>query len=378
MPLTSHCSSMSHATTTSVTASCSCRHSTFSFLVSNELLPLPTYLCHCNISRRISGALCTAYVDIPLESGDPKPDLDSLTAYASSDILTRYFCPTCGTQLYLKYNSDGHISVSTGSLDRTDGVVAFKGHMWISDTKDGGASDFIPSIDGNPLQRWATEPLISPELSLGWKDSAPNSHLPISPPSPDDKLHAHCHCNGVSFFISRPNDLSHAATSPFPDLLIPYHSSTSPTNPTNIPWWLPTPTQYLAGTCACTSCRRSSGFEITWWAFIPTANISLPDGSPFSRYWGTQIAYRSANHCVRTFCGVCGCTVFWHGDEGPEKVDVAVGLLDAPEGTRAEEWVKWHDERVSFAEMGRSEGLVRGLEDGLRRYGIERDGKGAK
>jgi len=70
--------------------------------------------------------------------------------------------------------------------------------------------------------------------------------------------------------------------------------------------------------------------------------------------------------------------VFWHGDEAPGKVDVAVGLLDAPEGARAEEWVAWHDERVSFAEMGRSKGLVRGLEDGLRRYGIKRGGRGTK
>ncbi|KAF2501239.1 hypothetical protein BU16DRAFT_569388 [Lophium mytilinum] len=353
---------------TSITSSCNCGLSIFSFSVPDELLPLPTDLCHCNISRRISGALCTTYVDIPLKTGDPEPDLDSLTAYASSDILTRYFCPTCGTHLYLKYNSNGHLSVSTGSLDRTDGVVKFKGHMWISDTKDGSASDLIPSIDFTPLKRWAKEALSSPEIPLGWKNPEPNL-----PPSSTEKLRAHCHCNGVSFYISRPNTVSCAATSPFPDLLVPYHSSTSPANPTNTPWWLPTPTQYLSGTCACTSCRRSSGFEITWWAFVPAANISLSDGSPFTRYFGTQTAYRSADHCVRTFCSVCGCTVFWDGDERPSIVDVAMGLLDAPEGARAEKWVKWCDTRVSFAELGRAGGLVKGLEEGLRRYGVERD-----
>ncbi|KAF2814988.1 uncharacterized protein BDZ99DRAFT_458940 [Mytilinidion resinicola] len=366
---------MSNIAKTSITSSCSCGLSTFSFSIPNELLPLPTYLCHCNTSRRISGALCTTYVDIPLKPGDPKPDLDSLTAYASSDILTRYFCPTCGTHLYLKYNSDGHLSVSTGSLDRTDGVVEFKGHMWISDTNDGGASDLIPSINETPLKRWASEALTSPELARGWKHTTPNPNKPTFPPPPAEKLHAHCHCNGVSFYISRPDTLSHVATSPFPDLLVPYHSSTSPANPTNTPWWLPTPTQYLAGTCACTSCRRSSGFEITWWAFVPAANISLSDSSPFERYFGTQTAYRSANHCVRTFCRVCGSTVFWDGDERPTIVDIAVGLLDAPEGARAEEWVRWCDKRVSFAELGRAGGFVKGLEEGLKRYGDERDEK---
>jgi len=346
-----------------IRASCNCRSSTFTFSVPTSNLPLPAYLCHCNISRRISGALCTSYVDIPPGPDDPKPDLTSLTPYQSSDILTRYFCPTCGTQMYLKYFSDGHISVSTGTLDRSDGFVQFLGHMWIQDTKDGGASDFIPTIRGKELKRWLTEPGQGEETPARWK-SVSSTPKPLSK---TDKLYAHCHCGGVKFWISRPGEQSKKAESPFPDLLIPYHTN-SPANPSNEPWWLPQEDYFLAGTCACISCRESSGFDITWWAFVPVSDITLGNGEPFRRYFGTQKTYRSSPHCTRTFCSRCGCTVFWDGDERPSLVDVALGLLDAESGTRAEEWLHYHQGRVSFTEFAKNRELITGLEEGLKAY----------
>ncbi|OCK86309.1 hypothetical protein K432DRAFT_376816 [Lepidopterella palustris CBS 459.81] len=349
---------------TNITASCNCRASNFTFSVPISSLPLSTYLCHCNISRRISGALCTSYVDIPLRPGDLKPDLAFLTAYKSSDILTRYFCSTCGTQMYLKYNSDGHLSVSTGSLDKTDGVVKFLGHMWIEDTKDGGASEFITTIGGEQLKRWFTEPKKGLQVPPGWK----SVQSKMKPPEPTDKLCAHCHCNGVRFWISRPSEQSKEADSPFPDLLIPYHSG-SPANPSNQPWWIPEEGRFLAGSCACVSCRQSSGFDITWWTFIPITDITLENGEPFRRYFGAMKSYRSSPHCTRTFCAHCGCTVFWDSDERPSMVDVALGMLDAESGTRAEEWLNYQTERVSFTEFAGNRELTAGLEEGLKTFG---------
>jgi hypothetical protein len=52
-------------------------------------------------------------------------------------------------------------------------------------------------------------------------------------------------------------------------------------------------------------------------------------------------AYRSSESAVRMFCGVCGAGCFWDGEErGVALVDVAVGLLDAETGARAEEWLE--------------------------------------
>lgn len=51
-------------------------------------------------------------------------------------------------------------------------------------------------------------------------------------------------------------------------------------------------------------------------------------------------------------------------------LDVAVGLLAAPEGARAESWLEWRTERVSFPEdtVGRARSLIEGLENGLRDF----------
>ena len=52
---------------------------------------------------------------------------------------------------------------------------------------------------------------------------------------------------------------------------------------------------------------------------------------------------------------------------------MAVGLLDAGSGVRAEELLAWWTGRVSFAEDALNKGLVRGLEEGLKRWS-ERNG----
>lgn len=49
---------------------------------------------------------------------------------------------------------------------------------------------------------------------------------------------------------------------------------------------------------------------------------------------------------------------------------MAVGLLEAGSGARAEEWLEWWRERVSFMEEARDGEVVRGLVDGLR-AGVE-------
>jgi hypothetical protein len=56
-------------------------------------------------------------------------------------------------------------------------------------------------------------------------------------------------------------------------------------------------------------------------------------------------------------------------------LDVAVGLLDAPEGARAEDWLEWCTSRLSFREdaVGRADSLVEGIERGLAEFGRKTD-----
>ncbi|KAF2871342.1 Mss4-like protein [Massariosphaeria phaeospora] len=355
-----------------LTITCFCGAATHTFSVPFSSLPLSTHLCNCNISRRISGSLLTSYVNIPNYS--PNPDLSALTPYKSSKTLTRHFCSTCGTHMYLEYSEDGHFEAATGTLqmESTDGIVDFQSHMWIEDTRDGGASQFITHINGRKLTRYLQAPEPSVDIPLEWKTaSATDTHITGA-----QTIHAHCHCNGVEFYITPPNSSSRNAESPWPDLLVPYHTSNSD-NLHNHPWWLSRHDRFLAGTCACNSCRRASGFDITFWAFIPTMHITqdVSGTLPFSRrpYWGTMKTYQSSEDATRTFCGTCGANVFWDGRES--LIDVAVGLLDAESGARAEELLAWWPGRVSFEEFALNRGLVKGLEDGLKGWAERNEGR---
>ena len=140
-------------------------------------------------------------------------------------------------------------------------------------------------------------------------------------------------------------------------------------------WWLrANKTKFLAGLCSCDSCRLASGMEITPWAFIPRIDISLDaEGKvPFEDTFGTLKTYNSSKGVMRSFCSVCGAIVFFADSERDKTtlLDVAAGLLSAPEGSRAESWLEWRTERLSFREdaVGRAGSLVEGIENGLREF----------
>lgn len=203
----------------------------------------------------------------------------------------------------------------------------------------------------------------------------------------EDVLRASCYCKGVQFYVTRPNEDSRNAYSPYPDLMIPYNSGRSAANPSHDPWFI-RGNKYLAGTCTCTSCRHNLGFEIQTWAFIPKCNIFSSHTNQFLNYddmrdsakrggAGTLTRYESSEGVHREFCGKCGATVFWHCDERPEVVDVSTGLLEGIEGVRCEEWLEWWTERVSFRELAGDGRLFEALEDGLRSWGKERSAKQA-
>jgi hypothetical protein len=273
--------------------------------------------------------------------------------------------------LYLRYNSDGHFEASHGAVQgKTDDLFEFTAHGWIEDTKDGGASVWLKAQKDISMSRWLVEWDKSPQVPLNWRSSEMGNTKDESA-DPEEKLRVHCHCNGVEFFIARPSEESLKASSPLPDLLVPYNSGKSAENPKNKPWWLSTDrSKYLAGNCACDSCRKIAGFDIVQWTFIPVAGLSLADNQPWSLPFGTMQSYEStstdATKRLRWFCSRCGANVLWTGSERPTLTDVSVGLLDAPSGARAEEWLQWDlADRVSFREDAHNVHLVDELERGL-------------
>ncbi|KXX77388.1 hypothetical protein MMYC01_207206 [Madurella mycetomatis] len=378
--------------------------------------------CHCDTCRHVTGQLFTSY--LPL-SPVPRPNARVLQAHPTTPRETRYFCPACGCHVFrLKHPSDQAAEewdVATGVIldapepDPSTAQPKEWRHRHINDTKDGGLSIWMPNAEALP----PTIPHLEPD---------------------DSPLLASCHCKLVSLSITRPSrPVSSYPDSPFPDLLLPYCSTPPSTvaNPSKSKWYLretpPPPShpgttthpeyryRYLAGTCACASCRLTSGFEIQSWAFIPLQNIRIkirispgsapipnpnPHPGPITTDTDTVTdtnedtdtathsdgyvpldfaspattlrigSYSSSPNVARDFCRRCGATLFWHDTHRAQLIDVSAGLLGAA-GARAEDWLEWWTGRTSFSEeagKGRQrgalrfgEGVVKGLEACLMR-----------
>jgi class 3 adenylate cyclase len=74
--------------------------------------------CHCRMCQRFSGAPVSAGTgflkdDFRLIQGEP-------AVYRSSVIAERAFCPTCGSSLWMKYDSWEWIFIKTGNLDNPE------------------------------------------------------------------------------------------------------------------------------------------------------------------------------------------------------------------------------------------------------------------
>ncbi|KAK0717248.1 Mss4-like protein [Lasiosphaeria miniovina] len=404
-------------------------------------------ICHCDSCRRLTGVLCTSYVAISTTT-PPTPSVVGLRSYDApsphSGACRYFFCATCGCHVFRCFPAPhgdetlawevatgviadspepGPSLVSSGGERDHKSVKAWQ-HLNVDDTRDGGLSIWIPGL-GNaaPVQGIGAGQDRGPKATIV-PDNDHGETQPAAAPE-DDYLRASCHCSAVSFCVTRPDAVtSTAPRSNFPDLMLAY-CSTPPevfSNPGDEKWWLRggplsapsldpsssrndtprtqmqqspgTTTKYLAGTCACRSCRLTSGFEIQPWAFIPRGNILFLSGIPgtfipldFNHPPPALQRYTSSPGVAREFCHRCGATVFWHDVFRPELVDVSTGLLRAEsEGARATGWLVWWTERVSFAEeagKGRraagmatlwARDLVDALASGMRVDGSSREG----
>ncbi|CAG9984018.1 unnamed protein product [Clonostachys byssicola] len=301
-------------------------------------------LCHCNTCRHTTGLLCTSYLPIQ------EPEISAnLRIFRTSGKSARYFCRICGCHIFRneEYNrGEAEWGVATGVVSRTDddviGEVKFTDHKHVSDTKDGGIAKWISFED----KEWISEEADRPEI-----DSAQS-----------ESLEAACACGTVRFHLTRPDAASLVPRRNYPDLTHAYCETAASilSNVSDEKWWV-RGGKYLAGTCACQSCRLASGFEIQTWTFVPRANIfiQIPDRETTTANIpldfgslppGILQGYKSSPAVTREFCGTCGATIFWHETEDTEVIDVSVGLLRGSDGACAGSWLKWWKDRVSFVE----------------------------
>ncbi|KAJ5431004.1 hypothetical protein N7445_008736 [Penicillium cf. griseofulvum] len=284
---------------------------------------------------------------------------DGLQEYQQSNHVSRFFCKTCGAHVFARLQPAGQFFVASGLLAAKN-VLSVRAveHWQTGDTGDGGISALLPGTE-------STVAGCRLHTSSSIESPTRESITPVEYTSTSQHLQARCLCGGIKLYITKPDRSSSQASSPWPDLLVPYHSG-SGANAGDIKWWLRDgDTKYIAGTCVCNSCRLSSGFPIQTWAFVPKSNIFNADGSPLAFGAGTMRRHRSSPGVYREFCSCCGATAFWHCNERPLLIDVSVGLLRA-NGARAEDWLEWVTSRISFAEMAVQHDLIHSLGEGLQ------------
>ena len=342
---------------TTVTATCLCGHLSASAEVPNRDLPIDVWLCSCNTCRHLSGLLAVSavYIHRPLTvegkaeryvtSGGPKG-------------LTRCFCGTCGTSVYEDSPSTEVLGLYSGALEHSQGLVKYRGQIYLSTTLDGGLSVWLPDLPGWELDFFGDFTKLF--------ELPPNSYKKHTEAPPDKKLSCTCVCGGVQFDITRPSEESYKFHSLYSDTIAPHHQGDACKNTGDEKWWIRSNgTKYAACLCMCKLCTKSSGHDLQQWAFIPKVNILQKDGKPIDFSMGNLRHYSSSPGVLRHFCGTCSATVFWRSEERPDLIDVSVGLMESKSGSRAEDWLDWMLQRISFVEYAPNQELKHVLQAGL-------------
>ena len=339
-----------------LTAQCYCKSLHFTLTLPTSILPLSVHLCHCSVCRYTHGTMCIFHAPLPTGIAPQfvaPSSLDSLTAYTwPGSQCTRYFCSTCGCHMGDFSPDDGAWVVSTSFFAKDETVFQIKTHVFTESALGGGLNDWLPRIGDREMKIWNPKD----------DSAAPLQPQPERGPDGEERLRAQCHCGGVSFTIPRPNE----------EVL---------NNPTMKGYVSPVDkTKWAATIDACDDCRLMSGSHVIGWTFIPL-DLCEPKIRSDLRT-GTSKTFQSSPNVLRSFCGTCGATVFFSYDERrPNEreniVDLAVGILRAPEGVKAENWLTWRTGRLANANSGirYDEELTRSLGQGLSDWGKEKYGQ---
>lgn len=205
--------------------------------------------------------------------------------------------------------------------------------LWVSDTIDGGGSVWMSGDwDGKRHLYNRGSAAVTDEMLQHMASKAD----PSTSRSADDVLQANCHCGSFQITVERPEGGG----------------------------------KYGAGIDACTSCRKVSGFEITSWATLDPAKVSINHMELDLDLPGLS-HYQTSQDVHRYFCSKCGATIFYLKDGNVENpgIDLAAGLIDSQCGARAEDWLDWtkYDELVAYKEDASDKNFVQRLFDGVRK-----------
>ena len=329
-------------------ASCLCKTHVFTTAVPRSSLPLESWMCHCTSCRHVTGALYTHDAQWP---GSLEPVIRAgLSSYQMTENVKLLFCGKCSTPMFWWEQFKGQpevLDVLIGALecDAKSEVVRTVRHGFVKDTKDGGATPWSTKLasDQEPIPMWSGAPNKSELIQPEWLDAHEGGHDAADDKGLDE-LPIVCHCHGVNLILRRGK------------------ADFASTDRGKLPWFIePDTHRALASFDACNSCRKSFGINVMNWTFALLKHISFAldagkDGTiPVStreleaavsnpkrdERYGTLQFYNSSEGVQRYFCSRCSASVFYAVHDRPDMVDLAIGLLDSPDGARAESRLAW-------------------------------------
>ena len=353
----------------SLTAHCYCKAVHFTVTIPIASLPLPVHMCHCPVCRHTHGTLCIFHAPLPKgvqpEFISPSSPTSSLTGYKHAEALCeRFFCTTCGCHIG---DADLTPDPSTGKpewrvatsifSEHGEDTFQIRAHCFTRAAPGGGLYDWLPSMGDRTLNTWNPDPS-NTTFPPGSSDI--DAAKPEFDSSGNERLRAECHCGGVSFTIPRPS-ISEVVNDAFAAKYV---------SPLDRDKW-------VACLDLCDDCRLLDGTHVVGWTFVPLA-LTEPKISPDLKI-GTLKTYESTKGVLRAFCGTCGATVIYSCDErapedGLQIVDIAVGVLRAPEGALAENWLTWRTGKIAWYPSGEryDEVFAKSLKKGHEEWGLNR------
>lgn len=111
----------------------------------------PVYNCHCSKCRRWHAAAFRTRASINKQQFTWVKGADNLSAYKSSDYVTKFFCKTCGSPLISTYdNKPDILGIPLGGIEGIDDIEV-EAHIFVgSKASWHEITDSVPQYDGWP------------------------------------------------------------------------------------------------------------------------------------------------------------------------------------------------------------------------------------
>jgi len=96
--------------------------------------------------------------------------------------------------------------------------------------------------------------------------------------------------------------------------------------------------------CHCSICRRAHGAGYVTWVGTLVDNFTLLAGE------NHLVRYRSSDHGTRSFCKICGSTLFFTSAHHPDRIDVVLANLHGTADLRPQ-FHAYFDDRAAWVEI---------------------------